>query len=254
MKNDNDMQLSQSDFWLALLEGELSKEETEEYIKRFHLKEATPVVVFLLCFPKGFSDEAGAILSDIIGEGHRILESDSLHRILLILPREAVSPERIKEKAHMLSDTLSAEGMLPVLVSYEGCVNSISELSASYNKVKTAEECGRAFSPEKRVFSYHELGIARFIGKLEREECIEYLNDHLGDFRFSSMDSELFATIHAFFEEGLSIANTARRLYVHRNTLVYRLDKFESLCGLDLRRFEDAMTAEIAMIIEAHLK
>lgn len=246
--------LDLSEFWLSFLRGNLSAEETSKSINRFHLKEATTAVVFLLCFSQGVSAEAETVLGDLFGEGSWILHPDENHLILLRLLRNVVSTEKLREEAKTLVDTLSAEIMVPVSVSFDECVERLSELPDSFKKVEFAENCGRRFSPGSQVHAYHDLGLGKLIGKLTKEDCREYLEDHLGGFRFDAMDQELSITIHIFFEEGLSIARTSRRLYVHRNTLVYRLDKFEKLSGLDLRRFDDAVTARLAMLMETYLE
>ena len=245
--------LGLNEFWLSFLKDQIPNEELEIHMKSFQLREATTAVVFLLRFPMGTNAHVQAIIQDLKGDDARIIAADEEHYILLKQLSGPVSKEKLREEANVLVDTISAELMIPVYVSYDECVDSLLKLPESFKRVEFAEKCGRWFSPSERVYSYHDLGLGKLIGKLSMEDCREYLSDHLGSFRFDAMDAELSTTIHTFFEEGLSIANTARRLYVHRNTLVYRLDKFEKLSGLDLRRFEDAITARIAMLMEVYL-
>ena len=243
-----------SDFWLSFLNNTISGEEVEEGWRRFQLKDETEALLYLLYFPHGYGEEVEAILRDLSGEGAWLLEPDDLHLILLKTPRQPYSGERLREEAGTIADTIAAEAMVKVAVSYDEVVKTLSGLPDSLKKAQFAEDCGRSFYPGERVYSYHELGLGKLVGKLSREDCLEYLEDHLGNFRFDSMDRELSVTVQSFFEEGLSIARTSRRLYVHRNTLVYRLDKFEKLSGLDLRRFDDAVVARLAMLMEIYVR
>ncbi len=242
-----------SDFWTACLRGELSSEAMEIGRSRYHLKETTMAVVFLVYFPQGYDETILMILRDLSNEEDKLLELDETHVVLLGLLNRTLSQEKLHEKAGMLADTLSADAMVPLSVSYDECVDSLLSLAGSYANAKLAESIGRTFHSSEHVYAYHRLGLGKLISKLTQEDCREYLDDHLGAFRFESLDAEMSTTIHAFFESGLSIANTARVLFIHRNTLVYRLDKFEKISGLDLRNFEDAVTARLGMMMEAYL-
>ncbi len=239
-------------FWLAFLRDELSGEEIARGLRRYHLQDETAAVVFLLYFPQGYDDAVTEILIGLSGGNDRILSLDETHLALLRLPRGVLSPEALREMASVMADTLSADAMIPVHISYDACVEELPALPQSFRNAQLAESCGLLFSSADQIHPYHEMGLGKLVSKLSYEDCHEYLADHLGSFRFDTLDAELSTTVHAFFDAGLSIAETARSLFIHRNTLVYRLDKFEKLSGLDLRNFDDAVTAKLAMLMEVY--
>ena len=243
-----------SEFWTACLKGELPQDDMEKGIRQYHLKETTKALVFLVCFPQGYDETAVTVIRDLSNDDDRILRMDENHIALLQFPVRAVTAKKLYETAAMLADTLLADAMLPVCVSYDGCVERLSALADSYAKAMLAENIGRTFRSSGRVYDYHRLGLGKLISKLTREDCREYLEDHLGNFRFEDLDAEMSSTVHAFFESGLSVANTAKALFIHRNPLMYRLNKLEKLSGLDLRDFDDAVAARIAMLMEAYLR
>lgn len=241
-----------SSFWLSFLLDELSEQEVMRGMRLYHLRETAAAAVFLLYFPQGYDETVMEILSGLSGGSDRLLNLDETHLLLLRLPRGVLSIENLRETALTMADTLSADAMIPVHISYDSCVEELSALPQSFRNAKLAETCGLLFSSAEHIHPYHELGLGKLVSKLSIDDCREYLADHLGNFRFDTLDAELSATVHAFFDAGLSIAETARNLFIHRNTLVYRLDKFEKLSGLDLRNFDDAVTAKLAMLMEVY--
>ena len=106
----------------------------------------------------------------------------------------------------------------------------------------------------EQVYGYHRLGLGKLIYSLPKETCEDFLKDHLGGFNLTDLDPETKNTIKVFFDSGLSLAETARSLYVHRNTLVYRIEKLEKQCGLDIRKFDDAIVMKIALMINDYIR
>ena len=247
-------QMDAGSFWLAFLQGALSEEDEEKGLSHHQRTEVGAAVIYLLYFPQGYDETVTEILSGFAGVSDHILEQDEAHVILLRLLRAPLGQDRLQETASEIADTLSADAMIPVYVSYDSCVDDLVKLPQSFQRVTLTESCGLLFSSSERVHAYGRLGLGKLVSKLSHDDCREYLIEHLGEFRFSSLDAELSTTIRMFFEAGLSIAQTARRLYIHRNTLVYRLDKFARQSGLDLRNFDDAVTARLAMLMEAYLE
>ena len=242
-----------SDFLLSFLMGEWTDSEARKFFQRIQWEEATTMVVFLLYFPQGYDDTILEIIGSLFGTEDFILKKDESHLILLRRFRSGRTDQKLCEDASVLVDTLSADALIPVIVSFDSCVENLTSLPASFERVCFAERCGRLFYSSEQIHFYHNLGLGKLVSKLSTDDCEEYLADYLGEFRFDSLDPELESTVQAFFEHDLSIADTARALYVHRNTLVYRLDKFQRLSGLDLRDFGDALTARIAMLMEVYI-
>ncbi len=245
-KNQDD----KAGFFRGLLEQTLSGEAEASGRMRYHLSEDTVFALFLMYFPQGYDEAAGEIIKGLSDGGDVIIEWDDAHLILIKEMRSVVSQARLKEKASEIADTLSADAMIPVLLSFDETKQGISRLGEAYRNAVTAEIFGRQFSSTARISFYRELGLGKLVSRLSEEDCREYISEQLGDFRFDSLDDEMSETIRMFFDTGLSIAETARRLFIHRNTLLYRLEKFEKRSGLDLKKFDDAVAARLAMFME----
>lgn len=117
-----------------------------------------------------------------------------------------------------------------------------------------ALEVGRIFYVEKEIVAYRYLGIGRLIYQLPMSLCEMFIHEVFGEKIPDVFNEETATTIQKFFENNLNISETARQLYVHRNTLVYRLERLEKAIGLDIRRFDDAMTFKIAMMVISHMQ
>jgi carbohydrate diacid regulator len=147
------------------------------------------------------------------------------------------------------------EAMIKVRVGYGNVVSQIPELCESFQEAKMALEVGRVFYAELDTISYGKLGIGRLIYQLPMSLCEMYLKEVFGDTIPEILsDEEAMSTINKFFENSLNISETARQLYVHRNTLVYRLERIQKAIGLDIRNFEDAMMFRIAVMVLAHMR
>ena len=155
--------------------------------------------------------------------------------------------------AHMLVDMLNAEAMSQVRVSYGNPVNEIKSVSRSYKEAKMALEVGKIFYADKNVVPYNNLGIGRLIYQLPIPLCEMFMTEVFGENLPDTFDEETLTTINKFFENNLNVSETSRQLYVHRNTLVYRLEKLEKSTGLDIRKFDDALTFKIAMMVVSYM-
>ena len=160
----------------------------------------------------------------------------------------------ILQMAKVIVDTLSMEAMVNVRVSYGTIVQELKEVSRSYKEADMALEVGRVFYGERGVLAYNELGIGRLVHQLPRSLCEMFLKEVLAVNATEMFDDEELVTVYAFFDNNLNISETARKLFIHRNTLVYRLEKIQRKTGLDVRVFEDALTFKIAVMVEKHLK
>ena len=163
--------------------------------------------------------------------------------------------EELEAIAMSLVDSLHMEAMVKVRVGYGNVVTEISDIAQSYQEAKMALQVGKVFYAEKDTISYGKLGIGRLIYQLPMSLCKMFIKEVFGDKIPEVLeDEEAMSTINKFFENNLNISETARQLYVHRNTLVYRLERIEKEIGLDIRKFDDAMTFRIAVMVLAHVK
>jgi len=138
-------------------------------------------------------------------------------------------------------------------VSYGAVVDEIREVSKSYKEAKLALDVGKIFFEQKNVVAYNNLGIGRLIYQLPLNLCRMFIKEIFGDKTPDQFDKETLVTINKFFENNLNVSETSRQLFIHRNTLVYRLDKIQKNTGLDLRAFDDAITFKIALMVVKYM-
>lgn len=156
--------------------------------------------------------------------------------------------------AQEILELLKREGFEQVHVAYGTIVNDIKEVSKSHKEARLALDVGKIFFPEKDVIAYSTLGIGRLIYQLPVPLCKMFIREIFDGKSPDDFDEETLSTINKFFENSLNVSETSRQLYIHRNTLVYRLDKIQKLTGLDLRVFEDAITFKIALMVVKYMK
>lgn len=161
--------------------------------------------------------------------------------------------EDILKTAKDLYDTISSEAMVKVSIGISTVVGTIQELARAYREARIALEVGKVFDTEKNIISYDNLGIGRLIYQLPTTLCELFLNEVFKRESINVLDNETIHTIQKFFENNLNVSETSRKLFVHRNTLVYRLDKIKKLTGLDLREFDDAIIFKVAMMVNKYL-
>ena len=164
------------------------------------------------------------------------------------------SYEELDKTADVIIDMLNTEAMSAAHVAYGTIVNDIREVSRSYKEAKMALDVGKIFYSNKNVVAYNRLGIGRLIYQLPIPLCQMFIKEIFEGKAPDDFDDETLSTINKFFENSLNVSETSRQLYIHRNTLVYRLDKIQKITGLDLRVFDDAITFKIALMVVKYMK
>ena len=160
----------------------------------------------------------------------------------------------MEKAAKETMDILTAEGEKDIHIAYGTIVNDIKEVSKSYKEAKLALDVGKIFFDEKDIIAYNQLGIGRLIYQLPIPLCKMFIREIFEGKSPDEFDEETLTTINKFFENSLNVSETSRQLYIHRNTLVYRLDKLQKSTALDLRVFEDAITFKIALMVVKYMK
>ncbi|MGN0457484.1 MAG: PucR family transcriptional regulator [Eubacterium sp.] len=168
--------------------------------------------------------------------------------------RPNVDSKDLEKLAQSICDTLSTEFYFSANVGIGTCVTGIKELAASFKEAQVALEVGKVFDTERKIISYDNLGIARLIYQLPTTLCEMFLKEVFKKGSIDSLDQETLFTIQKFFENNLNVSETSRKLFVHRNTLVYRLEKIKKLTGLDLREFDDAIVFKVALMVNKYLE
>lgn len=159
----------------------------------------------------------------------------------------------LEKLARSIVDTLNSEFYTRAVVGIGTVINSLRELSRSYKEAQVAIEVGKVFDVEKVIMSYSNLGIGRLIYYLPTTLCNMFLAEVFKKGSIESLDHETLFTIQKFFENNLNVSETSRKLFVHRNTLVYRLDKIRRLTGLDLKQFDHAIVFKVALMVRKYL-
>ena len=174
--------------------------------------------------------------------------------IVLVKEIKTVSDtKKIEKTAKSIADTISSEFFTKVVIGIGTAVDNIKDLARSYKEAQVALEVGKVFDTDKSIVSYDNLGIGRLIYQLPTTLCEMFLQEVFKNGSLDSLDRETLMTIQCFFENNLNVSETSRKLFVHRNTLVYRLEKIRKLTGLDLREFDHAITFKVALMVKRYL-
>lgn len=160
----------------------------------------------------------------------------------------------LEKTATSIVDMLNTESLTRVSVAFGTIVNEIKDVSRSYKEAKMALDVGKIFYSSKNVVAYSKLGIGRLIYQLPVNLCKIFIEEIFGDNVPMDLDEETLNTLNKFFENNLNVSETSRQLFVHRNTLVYRIEKIQKSTGLDLRSFDDALTFKIALMVVNYMK
>lgn len=179
---------------------------------------------------------------------------DEKNIILVKELKQGETYDDLEKTAKVILDMLSTEAMSSAHIAYGTIVNEIKEVSRSYKEAKMALDVGKIFYSEKNIVAYSNLGIGRLIYQLPIPLCKMFIKEIFDGKSPDDLDDETLSTINKFFENSLNVSETSRQLYIHRNTLVYRLDKLQKSTGLDLRVFEDAITFKIALMVVKYMK
>ena len=220
-------------FLLNLMTGTAQDCEISERAARLHIRAVKPRYLFFA----------------------RILKKNGRNSYRGIDPvKDGCTSEDIHDLAHTMIDTLSMEALTHVQIAYSDLIPDLHALPSAYKQTALALRVGKLFYSEQSVFPFNKLGIGRLIHELPEKLCEDFLFEIFGDITSEHLDKDTLAAIDKFFQNNLNIAETARQLHMHRNTLIYRLEQVEKRTGLDLRQFEDAMTFKIAIMILNYLQ
>ena len=223
--------------------------------KELHFNAEESRVVFLVKFAGKTDMMPFEMLQNMFPDKARdYVISVGEHDIVLVKEVKSGSENKDMEKiATNIVDTMSSEFYTKVSIGVSTIVENIKDLARAYKEAQIALDVGKVFETEKSVVSYENLGIGRLIYQLPTTLCEMFLQEVFKKGSLESLDRETLMTIQCFFENNLNVSETSRKLFVHRNTLVYRLEKIRKLTGLDLREFEHAITFKVALMVKKYL-
>ncbi len=227
------------------------------YIKskelRFNTEESR--VVFLIKFHSKSDVLSFDMVQNIFPDKNKdyVIATGEQDIVLVKEVKQGTDIKEIEKIAKQIADTLNSEFYVKVSIGIGTVVDNIKDLARSYKEAQVAFEVGKVFDTEKNIISYENLGIGRLIYQLPTTLCEMFLQEVFKNGSLDSLDRETLMTIQCFFENNLNVSETSRKLFVHRNTLVYRLEKIRKLTGLDLREFDHAITFKVALMVKRYL-
>lgn len=245
-----------NNFFQNLLLDNLLLVDIYNRAKKLHIEVAVPRAVFLV---ETRLEKDGIVTELLKGmfsnqSGDYITAVDESSVILIKALEQDINHEDLTTIADNIVGMMNAEAMLNVKVAFGTVVQELKDVSKSYKEAKMALDVGKIFYAEKNVAAYSTLGIGRLIYQLPINLCRIFIEEIFGDNVPSDLDEETLNTINKFFENNLNVSETSRQLFVHRNTLVYRIEKIQKSTGLDLRNFDDALTFKIALMVVNYMK
>lgn len=245
-----------NNFFQNLLLDNLLLVDIYNRAKKLHIEVSVPRAVFLV---ETKLEKDGIVTEVLKGmfstqSGDYITAVDESSVILIKAVEADTTHEDMEAISNTIVDTMNAEAMLNVRVSFGTIVPELKDVSKSYKEAKLALDVGKIFYAEKNVVAYSTLGIGRLIYQLPINLCRIFIEEIFGENMPLDFDEETLNTINKFFDNNLNVSETSRQLFVHRNTLVYRIEKIQKSTGLDLRNFEDALTFKIALMVVNYMK
>ncbi len=245
-----------NNFFQNLLLDNLLLVDIYNRAKKLHIEVAAPRAIFLV---EARQERDGIVTELLKGmfsshSGDYITAVDESNVIVIKTLEPNTTHEDLMEIAETIVAMMNTEAMLNVKVSFGTVVQELKDVSKSYKEAKMALDVGKIFYAEKDVVAYSTLGIGRLIYQLPINLCRIFIEEIFQDNIPNNLDDETLTTINKFFENNLNISETSRQLFVHRNTLVYRIEKIQKSTGLDLRNFDDALTFKIALMVVNYMK
>jgi len=252
----NKEKFDRDSFFQSLLMDNLLLVDVYNRASKLHIDMNIPRVVYIIEVGKDNDSMVAELLRGMfsIQAGDFVTEVDRNNVILIKTIDRNYKIEDLDSIAQSIVDTVSAEAMVDIRVSYGTAVDELKDVSKSYKEAMMVMDVGRIFYAERKVNSYASLGIGRLIYQLPTSLCKMFIEEIFKDTDPSSIDEEILSTVYKFFENSLNVSETSRQLFIHRNTLVYRVEKLKAATGLDVRVFEDALTFRIAMMVHSYLK
>lgn len=254
MKNYYEEKYDKLNFLKGIIMDNILPGDTTLRAKELHLASNVKRVVFLINTEKVKDIYAHEVIEGLFPGKNKdfIVILDDENTVLIKELKQDYDYKEINKTSKIIIDTLSSE-LVKARVGIGTVVDNIKDIGRSFKEAEMALLIGGIFDDDQPVNDYNRLGIGRLIYQLPTTSCTLFLNEVFKDGTFESLDSETMSTIQKFFENNLNVSETSRQLYIHRNTLVYRLDKIQKITGLDLRMFDDAIIFKVAMLVKKYL-
>ena len=243
-------------FFKSLLMDNLMLVDIFDRSKRLHIEIEEDRIVYLIQLRNKFQDSAINSVKNLFMSDKEsycaALDKKNIVVIRRLQPED--NENRLSSIAQNIYNVIKNEAGDDAYVSYGTVAEDLKAISKSYQEAKMALEVGKIFFEDKYINSYAKLGIGRLIYQLPSPLCKMFLKEIFKELTIKDFDEETLSTVDKFFENSLNVSETSRQLFIHRNTLVYRLDKIEKMTGLDLRNFDDAIIFKIALMVSQYMQ
>ena len=245
-----------NNFFQNLLLDNLLLVDVYNRAKKLHVDINVPRVVYMIEAGGENDNAVSELLKNMFAaqNGDYITAVDESNIILIKAMEPESDDEDIMQVAYTIVDMVNTEVMVNVRVAIGTMVQELKDVSKSYKEAKMALNVGKIFYTEKSISAYTTLGIGRLIYQLPINLCKMYIEEIFGEKIPEELDEETLHTVNKFFDNNLNVSETSRQLFLHRNTLVYRIEKLEKIIGLDIRTFDDALTLKIALMVVNYMK
>ncbi len=255
IKQNNDEKFDRSNFVKNVILDNILPGDIYIKSRELHFNNDASRVVFLIRVTQDTDVSVYDVIQNFFPDKTKDLVIDINEKDIALVKevRPNVDSKDLEKLARSICDTLSTEFYCNAVVGIGTRVTGIKDLAHSFKEAQVALEVGKVFDTEKSIISYENLGIARLIYQLPTTLCDMFLKEVFKRSSIDSLDQETLFTIQKFFENNLNVSETSRKLFVHRNTLVYRLEKIKKLTGLDLREFDDAIVFKVALMVNKYL-
>ena len=240
------------------LTNDISEEEFYSFAERMNFDREEKRGIFLIELKHEITDDVITVLKNMIHDASSWIIPFHNNQLIIILRFSKRREYSISEKAYEILDTLNTELMEEVKISHSRFTDLIDQLPDAYQKAYLALQIGHIFYPDRTIYDYDKMEVGYLLYGLSEDICKEYIRIHLGS-QYLTEESSIFQTdilqtANCFLKNNLNIAETARQLHIHRNTLLYRLEQIQNESGLDIRKFEHAMTYKLRSMILLYLK
>ncbi len=245
-----------NNFFQNLLLDNLLLVDVYNRAKKLHIDINVSRVVYMIEAGNELDGAVSELLKNMFATqgGDYITSVDETNIILIKTMGSDSSHEDLMQVAHTIVDMINTEIMINVRVAFGTIVHELKDVSKSYKEAKMALNVGKIFYSENNISAYTTLGIGRLIYQLPVNLCKMFIEEIFGGEIPEELDEETLYTVNKFLENNLNVSETSRQLFLHRNTLVYRIEKLQKSIGLDIRTFEDALTFKIALMVVNYLK
>lgn len=255
VRNYHEEKFDKSNFFKNIITDNILPGDISLKTKELHIPFNACRSVFLIKTDKSKDIQSHEVIQSLFPNKVKdfVIALDEESTVLIKELKVADDYKEIDKTAKAIIDTLNTELMVKAQIGIGSMVDNVRDIGRSFKEAQTALQIGSIFENDKAIIDYNNLGIGRLIYQLPTTLCKLFLKEVFRAGSLESLDQETIFTIQKFFENNLNVSETSRQLYVHRNTLVYRLDKIQKITGLDLRNFDDAIIFKVSMLVKKYL-